>query len=249
MIIPAIDLLDGRVVRLRQGDYNANTRFAVEPESLVTEFKRQGAQYIHLVDLQGAKDPQSRQLSVLLRLTQISGICWQVGGGIRHREDITTLIDNGAARVVIGSVAIEQPDIVAEWIKYFGAEKIVLALDVRPTPDGRLILPTRGWTTATDKELTECLDFYSKLGSLHILCTDISRDGTGNGANVELYRDLCKRYPTLNIQASGGIHTLDDVRDIADTNISALIIGKALLEKKFTLKEAIVCWQNASYRA
>ncbi len=175
MIIPAIDLLNNVVVRLTQGRYNTPSYYDIDASQLARRYATQGAKMLHLVDLSGAKDAQARSTSGLLALTKSTDLAWQVGGGIRSAEDIQQLLDHGVSRVVVGSMAIRHPELVAEWLMRFGADKIVLALDVRPTQDGRWLLPVDGWTTETNRELKECLAFYARVGVRHILCTDISR--------------------------------------------------------------------------
>ncbi|RMH48552.1 MAG: 1-(5-phosphoribosyl)-5-[(5-phosphoribosylamino)methylideneamino] imidazole-4-carboxamide isomerase [Gammaproteobacteria bacterium] len=246
MIIPAIDLLNNVVVRLTQGRYHTPSYYDIDASQLARRYATEGAKMLHLVDLSGAKDAQARSTSGLLALTKSTDLAWQVGGGIRSADDIQQLLDHGVSRVVVGSMAIRHPELVVEWLMRFGADKIVLALDVRPTQDGRWLLPVDGWTTETNRELKECLAFYACVGVRHILCTDISRDGTAKGPNVELYRQLCHQYPDIRWQASGGVGSLEHIAQIAATGVAHLIVGKALLDGIFSFKEACICWQNAS---
>jgi phosphoribosylformimino-5-aminoimidazole carboxamide ribotide isomerase len=249
MIIPAIDLFNNAVVRLTQGRYTAPRYYDIDVDQLAHQYAAQGAKILHLVDLGGARDACTRNIDVLLALTANVELAWQVGGGIRSEKDIRHLLDHGITRVVIGSMAIQNPEQVAKWLSYFGPDKIVLALDVRPARDGRLLLPVDGWTTETDRELKHCLTFYTRFRVRHILCTDITRDGTAQGPNIELYRQLHMQYPEICWQASGGVGTLQHISEVAATGIDHLIIGKALLERKFSFEEACTCWQNASSRA
>lgn len=246
MIIPALDLIDGKVVRLFQGDYGQQTGYEFNPLSQFIAYENAGAQYLHLVDLTGAKDPNKRQLEFIRTLVTKINIPLQVGGGIRTLEDIDQLLSCGVDRVVVGSKAILDPPTVAEWLLSFGAEKIVLALDVNIDPTGTAFVAYNGWQNRSLMTIEEVINFYIPYGLKHILCTDISKDGTLLGSNVEFYSDLYKKYPNLAIQASGGIGSLEDIQAVYATKISGLIIGKALLEHRFTLEEAILCWPNES---
>jgi phosphoribosylformimino-5-aminoimidazole carboxamide ribotide isomerase len=242
MIIPAIDLLAGRVVRLLKGDYREVTYYDQSPVGLVRLYAESGARIIHIVDLQGARDTDKRQLDLLRELVHCTPLQIQTGGGIRSEDDISELLDGGVARVIIGSLAINEPDKVQGWIKKFGREKIVLALDVTIDEHGNKWLPTHGWRQGSGKRLEEILDQYVSTGVKHILCTDISRDGTLKGSNIGLYSELVRGYSQLEWQASGGIGELKDIRSVAKTGVSGVIVGKALLDGKFTFKEAQTCW-------
>jgi phosphoribosylformimino-5-aminoimidazole carboxamide ribotide isomerase len=242
MIIPAIDLLDGKVVRLLKGNYGQVTYYDKSPVDLVRRYSTNGVQVIHIIDLQGARDTDRRQLDLIRELVRSTVIQIQTGGGIRSEEDIFELLNAGVARVVIGSLSINEPQKVQGWINKFGPEKIVLALDVSIDEEGNKWLPTHGWRQGSGKRLEEILDQYISTGVKHILCTDISRDGTLKGSNTGLYSELSGRYPQLEWQASGGIGELEDISSVAQTGVSGVIIGKALLDGKFTLGEAQACW-------
>ena len=243
-VIPALDLIGGAVVRLHQGDYHQTTRYDRDPAALIAAYREQGAQQIHLVDLDGAKDPAQRQTALIARLAASARCPIQVGGGIRSADDIAALLAAGANRVVIGSLAVEQPDTVKAWLARFGGERIVLALAVRPH-DGAHYLAVRGWQDTSTHTLETLLEHYRDSGLRHILCTDIRQDGTLQGANTALYRELHRAWPQLAIQASGGIGSLDDIRALKDSGVAGIITGRALLEGEFTLTEALQCWQNA----
>ena len=173
------------------------------------------------------------------------GMIIQVGGGIRNEDDVIQLLALGADRVVIGSLAIKQPELVQQWLVKFGGEKIVLALDVKIDEQGNKTLPTHGWIKDSGVKLEDLLDDYLAAGLIHVLCTDISKDGTLSGTNVELYTELCQKYPDIQWQASGGIGSLEDIKALIPTSISGVILGRSLLEGKFTLEEAIACWPSA----
>jgi len=168
----------------------------------------------------------------------------QVGGGIRSRDDVAALLAAGAARVVVGSTAVKDPEEVQQWFREFGAEAIVLALDVRIDANNRKEVAISGWQEAAGVTLEEVIEQYQPFGLKHVLCTDISRDGTLSGSNVALYQDVAARYPEVSFQSSGGIGSLDDIAALRGSGARGVIVGRALLENKFTVAEAISCWQN-----
>ncbi len=245
MIIPAIDIIAGKTVRLFKGDYGQVTYYDQTPQELVELYSNSGAALIHIVDLQGARDIHKRQLSFIRELCASTEVTIQTGGGIRSEEDVVELLEAGAGRVVIGSLAIGQPEKVKGWIQKFGPDKIVLALDVALGEHGQKWLPTQAWQEGGQALLEDVLDQYLEVNIQHILCTDISRDGTLQGSNHQLYAELQEKYPQLTWQASGGIGKLEDVSHVARTGVAGIIVGKALLDKKFSLKEAQSCWHAA----
>lgn len=244
MMIPAIDLIDGQVVRLFQGDYQQKTEYQYTPQERQQAYASAGAKVMHFVDLDGAKDATKRQLSLLKDLVKHPEMTIQVGGGVRSEQDVKDLLDLGADRVVIGSLAIKQPELVAEWLATYGSDKIVLALDIRIDEQGNKQLPTHGWIEDSGVVLEDLLAQYQNAGIKHVLCTDISKDGTLTGTNVDLYKGLCAEYPDIHWQASGGIGSLADIKALIPTGVSGVILGRSLLEGKFTLEEAIACWPN-----
>ena len=245
MIIPALDLIDGKVVRLYQGDYAQKTVYSDDPQSQFTLYNQQGADWLHLVDLDGAKDVTKRQLKVIASLIANTPAKIQIGGGVRTEQDVKDLLDAGAQRVVIGSTAVKEPAMVAGWMKKYGAEHIVLALDINIDADGNKIVAVSGWQEDSGQSIESLLDIYLAVGLKHVLCTDISKDGTLTGSNVDLYKEMAAAYPQVAWQASGGIGSLDDIAAVARSGASGMIVGRALLEGKFNVKEAIACWQNA----
>lgn len=244
MIIPAIDLIDGNVVRLYQGRYDNSTEYNVSALSLRNQYAEQGATWLHLVDLSGAKDAQQRQINLLQKLMTGSPINIQVGGGVRSEQDVIDLLQAGASRVVIGSLAIREPALVQQWLQKYGGDKIVLALDVAINDEGEKTLPTHGWIEQSSITLEQVLTDYITAGAKYVLCTDISKDGTLTGSNVSLYKELTAAYPQIQWQASGGIGQLDDIKALIGSGVAGVILGRALLEGKFNLTEAIQCWQN-----
>lgn len=245
MLIPALDLRHGAVVRLQQGDFNRQTTFADDPLPLVQAYQQAGAEWLHLVDLDGAKDPSQRQLELIKRIAEATTMAVQVGGGIRSRDDLEDLFSHGVQRVVIGSLAVKQPDLVSAWLTEYGSDAIVLALDVNIAEDGEAYIATHGWTETSSLTLTAALERFMTDGLRHVLCTDISRDGMLSGSNVALYQQLKTAFPELLVQASGGIASLTDLEQLQAIDCDSAILGKALLSQRFTLEEALQCWPNA----
>ncbi|GHG02752.1 1-(5-phosphoribosyl)-5-[(5-phosphoribosylamino)methylideneamino]imidazole-4-carboxamide isomerase [Thalassotalea marina] len=245
MMIPAIDLINGQVVRLYQGDYEQKTQYQFSPQERQQAYFEAGAKVMHFVDLDGAKDSNKRQLATLKTVVSHPEMIIQVGGGVRCERDVIELLELGADRVVIGSLAIKQPELVAHWLDKYGSEKIVLALDIKIDKNGKKTLPTHGWIKDSGVVLEDLLAMYQNAGIKHVLCTDISKDGTLAGTNVSLYQELTTAYPDIAWQASGGIGSLDDIKALIPTGVSGVILGRSLLEGKFTLEEAIACWPNA----
>lgn len=244
MIIPAIDLIDGRVVRLHQGDYLQQRDYSASPLAMLLSYQQQGAQYLHLVDLNGAKDPSHRQLGLIDSLVSKLATPIQVGGGIRTRQNIVDLLAVGVSRVVIGSTAISNPDEVQRWFAEFGPQKLVLALDIRISLEGQKQLAINGWQETTAVTLEQLISRFQSEGLAHVLCTDIARDGTLSGCNIELYQAITAAYPLIAFQSSGGIGSLSDITSLIGTGIAGVIVGRALLEARFNVKEAIRCWRN-----
>jgi phosphoribosylformimino-5-aminoimidazole carboxamide ribotide isomerase len=169
----------------------------------------------------------------------------QIGGGVRTEQDVKDLLDAGANRVVIGSTAVKDPVTVAGWVEKYGADKIVLALDVNIDAEGNRKIAVAGWQEDSGVTIEALLAHYLPVGLKHVLCTDISRDGTLQGSNVALYRDLAAQFPQINWQASGGIGGIADIEALKGSGVGGVILGRSLLEGKFTVKEAIACWQDA----
>ena len=245
MIIPALDLINGQVVRLTQGDYAQQQQYSDDPLALLQDYVAQGATYLHLVDLDGAKEATQRQHKLINQLISELNVPVQIGGGIRHADDIQALLQAGVQRVVIGSVAVSQPKLVCQWLRQFGAQHLVLAFDIRIDDKQQKWLATHGWQHTSDKTLEDAINYFLPYGLKHILCTDIAHDGMLDGPNVALYHQLKQHYPQLIIQASGGVSRLQDLSHLQQSGVDAVIIGRALLEGKFTVQEALACWPNA----
>lgn len=239
IVYPALDLRGGRVVRLEQGDYARETHYDRDPLAIVGDYWRAGARWLHLVDLEAARLGRFLEHDTLFRITAGTRMHVQVGGGVRSGGDVEALLDAGAARVVVGSTAIRQPDLVAAWIDRFGAERICLALDTRPDERGRLFLPVAGWSEETSLQLFDLVERHASAGARHVLCTDITRDGLMGGPNVELYASLRARFPAVTFQASGGVRNADDVRAVARAGAGGVVVGRALLSGNTTLSELL----------
>lgn len=244
MIIPALDLIDGMVVRLHQGDYSQQRDYGNESLLRLQEYQQQGAQVLHLVDLTGAKAPAARQIPLLRTLLAEIKVPVQVGGGIRNEQDVIALLDAGATRVIIGSTAVIQPKLVQGWFKRYGTDALMLALDVRINSQGSKRVAISGWQENSEATLEQVVEQFLPYGLKHVLCTDIARDGTLAGSNLALYQEITHRYPQVAFQASGGIGNLDDIAQLRGSGVEGVIVGRALLEGKFNVKEAIACWQN-----
>ncbi len=239
IIYPAIDLRGGRVVRLTEGKFDQEKSYGDDPLAVAKDFAASGATWLHVVDLDGAKDPAKRQTALVEQIARGSGLRMQTGGGIRDESQIAALLAAGARRVIVGSLAAKQPELVRGWLKKFGAEKIILSPDVRLDADGTPRVAAAGWQESTGVALDDFLNGFLAAGLVHILCTDISRDGKLTGPNSALYVELARKFPTLQIQASGGVSSLDDLRVLKTTGSAGAIVGRALYEKKFTLQEAL----------
>jgi phosphoribosylformimino-5-aminoimidazole carboxamide ribotide isomerase len=238
-VIPAIDLRGGRVVRLKQGDYAQQTTYDADPRALAQRYAAAGATWLHLVDLDGARSGALDNLAVIESIAA-DGMRIQAGGGVRSEDDLARLFSAGVSRVVLGSVAIRDPERVADWLTRYGAEQLTIALDTRLV-DGRWALPSAGWTEMETRTLDELAPWYAEKGARHLLCTDIDRDGMLAGFNLDLYRHLAQTVPHLAVQASGGVRSLDDIRAARDAGASGVILGRALLEARFTIEEALAC--------
>ena len=243
-IIPAIDLHDGKCVRLYKGDFDRVTQYSDQPLEIAHAYAALHVDDLHIVDLDGARTGSQQNARVVRELCAESPMAVQLGGGIRESDRVRYWLGNGVARCVVGSVAVTEPERVAAWMDDFGADRIVLALDVTIEEQGP-ILATQGWTKSTGVSLWELLDRYSTLGAKHLLCTDIGRDGAMTGPNFELYAEVLRRYPALRLQASGGVRDIDDIGRLRDIGVPAAITGKALLDGKISAPEVASFLRNA----
>src|SRR5688572_27010389 len=238
-VYPAIDVRAGRVVRLRQGDYARETRYEDAPLALAQRYAQAGARWLHLVDLDAARTGGYALGGLLAGIRRHTALRVQTGGGVRGQGDIDLLLDAGADRVVIGSLAVRDPRRVLGWLTRYGANRITVALDARRSPDGRWRLPTAGWTEQGPGVLEDLLERFADGGLRHLLCTDIDRDGMLSGPNVDLYRRVRECAPQLQLQASGGIRDLGDIVAVREAGCAGAVLGKALLDGCFTLAAAL----------
>jgi phosphoribosylformimino-5-aminoimidazole carboxamide ribotide isomerase len=237
ILIPSIDLRNGRCVRLLKGDFDRETRYDLEPHELLQRYRALGASWLHVVDLDGAKDGRLANRSVIVRLATQKALLIQVGGGVRTAAVVDDLLRNGIDRVIVGSAAVEKPAEVQRWMKKYGPEKIGLAFDIRHDKEGVPRVLIRGWTKESKLNLWEAIDSYLPHGLKHVLCTDVELDGALQGPAVALYAEAMKRYPQIAWQASGGVRSAADLAALAATGSAAAISGKALLEEMISPSE------------
>ena len=236
-LIPAIDLRDGRVVRLFQGDFAAETRYELSPEQLYGRYVSAGAARIHVVDLDGARDGAAGNRAIVASLAALGAARIQSGGGLRSAEDVRALLATGVERAVVGSVALDSPDDVGAWLGEFGPDRLVFALDVRVDESGIPRVAAQGWREQSAVSLWDLVARHERAGLRHVLCTDVSRDGALAGPNLALYREAMRRFPALAWQASGGIRNAADLVALARIQIASAVSGKALIEGRISPEE------------
>lgn len=232
IILPAIDIIGGRCVRLSQGDYNQQTQYEATPVDMVKQYVAHGFKRIHVVDLDGAKTSCPQNLDTLSELAAVPGAEIEWGGGIKSVEALGVVLDAGAKYVVVGSVAAKQPELFEQWLRMFGPERIVLGADVR---EGRVAV--NGWQEEMDVTIDDLVDRFLKYGLSQVICTDISRDGMLQGPATELYVRLQKKYPEVDFTVSGGISSMADIHALKAAHLRRVIVGKAIYEGRITLDE------------
>ncbi|MDR1667891.1 MAG: 1-(5-phosphoribosyl)-5-[(5-phosphoribosylamino)methylideneamino]imidazole-4-carboxamide isomerase [Bacteroidales bacterium] len=231
-VIPAIDLIDGKCVRLSQGDYSRKAIYSENPVEVAARFAAAGIRRLHLVDLDGAKAQHIVNHRILYAIARQTSLCIDFGGGLKTDDDLRIAFENGAAMVTGGSIAVKDRETFTRWITVYGAEKIILGADAR---DGKIAVS--GWTETVALDLIPFIASYREKGIRRIICTDISRDGMLQGPATNLYRQLLEHFPELHVTASGGVASAADILALQDAGIPAVITGKALYEGKITLKE------------
>lgn len=232
-IIPAIDIIDGKCVRLSQGDYEKKTVYNEDPVEVAKEFEAHGIQRLHVVDLDGAASHHVVNYRVLDRIATRTSLKIDFGGGIKTDEDLVIAFDNGAQMVTLGSIAVSKPELLEKWLQQYGAAKIILGADAK---DGKIAI--NGWKEESSSELMPFLDHYiNQKGVRQVLCTDIRKDGMLSGPSVELYKEIMKQFPETHLIASGGVSSLHDILTLDEAGIPAVVFGKALYEGKISLKE------------
>ncbi|RTL12682.1 MAG: 1-(5-phosphoribosyl)-5-[(5-phosphoribosylamino)methylideneamino]imidazole-4-carboxamide isomerase [Neisseriaceae bacterium] len=237
VIYPAIDLRDGKCVRLYKGDFAMTKIYNDNPAAMLEEFATAGSEWVHMVDLDGAKAGKFTQGELIAKLVKNSLLKIEVGGGIRSTEDLELLFAAGVARVVVGSVCVSEPALVNQWMTRFGADKIVLALDCSLDTQGVPKVRTHGWQQESSLSVYDVLDNYPN--AQYVLCTDVGVDGTLAGPSIALYKQIQLRYPSLNLIASGGVGKLADVVELRQLDVHGVVIGKALYENQFDLASAL----------
>ncbi len=233
-LIPAIDIIDGKCVRLTKGDYAQKTVYAEDPIEMALRFEELGFRRLHVVDLDGAKSRHIVNSVVLNKLASQTHLAIDFGGGIKTDEDIMATFDNGAQMVTVGSVAVTHPERFAQWLEKYGAEKMILGADVR---DG--LISINGWKEDSTEQLLPFLKRYVDMGVKNVLCTDISKDGTLAGPATLLYQEVMAAYPTLNLIASGGVSSIGDIEELESAGIPSVVFGKAIYEGRIDMKELI----------
>ncbi|MBQ8097263.1 MAG: 1-(5-phosphoribosyl)-5-[Prevotella sp.] len=233
-LIPAIDIIDGKCVRLTKGDYAQKTVYAEDPVEMALRFEELGFRRLHVVDLDGAKSRHIVNSVVLNKLASQTHLAIDFGGGIKTDEDIMAAFDNGAQMVTVGSVAVTHPERFAQWLEKYGAEKMILGADVR---DG--LISINGWKEDSTEQLLPFLKRYVDMGVKNVLCTDISKDGTLAGPATLLYQEVMAAYPTLNLIASGGVSSIGDIEELESAGIPSVVFGKAIYEGRIDMKELI----------
>ncbi len=231
-LIPAIDIIGGRCVRLSQGDYERQTTYDAEPADMVKRFADCGVKRVHVVDLDGAKAAQPENLPTLEKMAGIDGVNIEWGGGLKTETAVRQVFDAGAAYAIVGSVAAKQPDLFTTWLNAFGAERMVLGADVR---EGKVSVS--GWQEDLNLGIEALIDTFQPHGLRQVICTDISRDGMLQGPSFDLYTQLQAAYPDIDFTVSGGISSMDDIRRLDSLNLRKVIIGKAIYEGRISLKE------------
>jgi len=231
-IIPAIDIIEGKCVRLSQGDYETKKIYNEDPLEVAEAFEDHGIKRLHLVDLEGAKAKHVVNLRVLEKLATKTSLLIDFGGGIKSDDDIRSVFNAGANQATAGSIAVKEPDIVAKWMGKYGADKIILGADVKDK-----MIAISGWEDVTAMSLFDFLEEYIQKGTKYVICTDISKDGMMQGSSVELYTEIMDRYKDLNLIASGGVTSMEEIEKLNEEGVYGAIIGKAIYEGKITLKD------------
>lgn len=232
IILPAIDLYNGKCVRLLKGDYDKMTIYNENPEEVAMEFEGAGARHIHIVDLEGAKNGSTPNIDTIKRIVSSTTLSAEIGGGIRSFDVIEAYLDCGVKRVILGTAAVENKAFLIEAVKKYG-DKIAVGADIR---NGYVAV--KGWTENSDYKYTDYFDVLENIGVKTVICTDISRDGVMKGTNVELYRSLKERY-NMNIIASGGVSDISDIKSLMEVDVYGAIIGKAYYTGAIDLKQAV----------
>ena len=231
-IIPAIDLIDGKCVRLTKGDYNQKKQYDASPLDMALRYQDIGIRRLHLVDLDGAKSSSPKNLHVLEEIATRTSLDIEWGGGIKSDEALRDAFNAGADHLIIGSVAVSKPDLFARWLGEYGGNRLILGADIN---DGRVAI--NGWLEESEQTIEALIDRFLPYGLREIICTDIAKDGMLQGPTFDLYARLQEKYPEQDIIVSGGISKMDDIRRLDEMNLRHVIVGKAIYEGRITLEE------------
>lgn len=231
-IIPAIDIIDAKCVRLTQGDYNQKIIYNEDPLEVAKEFEGAGLTRLHLVDLDGAKAKQVINWKVLERIASQTKLIIDFGGGVRTSNDVEVVFNSGAAMVTAGSIAVSQPDLVLHWLERFGADKIILGADVKGD-----YIAIHGWQEKGTMKWPAFIEDYTQKGISQVICTDVAKDGMLQGPSIGLYKDILAQFPKLQLIASGGVSSIHDLHELKEIGAAGTILGKAIYEGRITMKE------------
>lgn len=234
LLIPAIDIIDGKCVRLTKGEYDTKKVYAEDPVEVARQMEAYGFRRLHVVDLDGARSKHVVNIEILRRITQQTNLIVDFGGGVKTDEDLQKAFEAGAELVTVGSIAITDPERVGRWLQTYGAEHLILGADVK---NG--LISINGWKEESAQELMPFLDSYLSQGMRHVLCTDISKDGMLQGPATPLYAQIMQRYPICRLIASGGVSSVEDIRALSTAGIPAVVFGKAIYEGRINLSELI----------
>ncbi|MCR4770212.1 MAG: 1-(5-phosphoribosyl)-5-[(5-phosphoribosylamino)methylideneamino]imidazole-4-carboxamide isomerase [Bacteroidaceae bacterium] len=235
-IIPAIDLIDGKCVRLTKGDYNQKKVYNDNPLEVAKQYEDAGVKRLHLVDLDGARSKHVVNIKTVEAIASQTKLVIDFGGGVKTDDDIKKVFNAGAAMITAGSIAVTNKEQTLNWIKTFGADRIILGADVK---NGYISI--NGWKEEGQDLLLPFIKYYTEQGITNVLCTDISKDGMLQGPAVELYKEILKEHPTLNLIASGGVSSMQDIYDLDKANVKQVVVGKAIYEGRITLEDIKDC--------
>lgn len=230
-LVPAIDVIDGKCVRLTKGDYNNKTTYNDSPLDLAIRFESLGFRRLHMVDLEGAKSKHVVNIETLKKITDSTNLKVDFGGGIKTEDDIKLAFDNGASMVTVGSVAVTHRQLFMKWLDQFGAERIILGADVR---NGKVSI--NGWKEDTTEDIVSFLKYYVGKGVKNVLCTDISKDGMLSGPAFSLYQSILASFPEINLIASGGVSNVDDIKKLEEKGVHSVVFGKAIYEGRINIE-------------
>ena len=231
-IIPAIDIIEGKCVRLTRGDYRRKKIYAEDPVEVARMFEDHGISHLHIVDLDGARSQHIVNIDVLSKITQATRLIVDFGGGVKSDSDIQSAFDAGASMITGGSIAVRDPEIFGQWLNHYGPEKIILGADVK----GRQIA-IGGWMETSEHDVSSLISFYREKSVKFVICTDIERDGVLEGPSINLYKELMEEFPNINLIASGGVGSMKDIEKLADIGLWGVIIGKAIYEGRIQMNE------------